>query len=104
MEGPLSPDLVLLDAEQGRSAGMEAVVVELVLDPEPNEQGARQADGQAGDVDEGVALLPFHLAPGGLEIARAEGGDETGRAPGAAPVEGMGPVLAVFGGDRLGRP
>ncbi len=102
MEFPLAAGLILLDPEEGGSVGVEFIVAELVLNPEPDEQGSGQADGQAGDVDEGIAFLPLHLAPGRFKVAETESGEEAGRTQGPPAVEGHGPVLAVFGGDRLG--
>jgi hypothetical protein len=47
---------------------MEPVVTELVPDPKPDEQGAGQADGEAGDVEERIAPVPACVSQSDLGI------------------------------------
>ncbi len=69
MEFPPAGFLVLLDAINILGVGVEAVEAQLVLNPEEDEQGAGHAQGQAGDVDEGISFVFPKVAKGDLEVA-----------------------------------
>ena len=53
---------------------VEAVVAELVDDVEHDENAGRDADGQAHDVDESVALMPGQVPQGDLQVVLEHGG------------------------------
>jgi hypothetical protein len=69
VENPLAAFLILLDAEEAPGVGVEAVEAQLVLDPEQDEQGAGHAQGQAGHVEKGIALVPPDGSEGDFKIA-----------------------------------
>jgi hypothetical protein len=60
---------ILHDAIETIAVGEEAVVAELMLDDQQNHDAARHANGEAGDVDEGISSVLEQISKGDFEVA-----------------------------------
>jgi hypothetical protein len=107
VEEPPRVILVELDPIEGIDILVEPVEAELVKDPEGDQDGAGQAEGQPGDVEKGIALMPddipqrdFEVVPDHHESPDDKGSDE-GRKGGEEvfQVPASGPSRAAPAGD-----
>ncbi len=83
------------DPDDAVGRGVEPIVGPLVPDPEEDEQGAGQPEGQPADVDQGEGLLAPEAAEGDPEVAPQEARIEARWPPGKPAAGPGGPGMAV---------
>jgi len=52
---------------------MELIVAQFVLDPDSDKQAASHTNGQPGDIDEGMAFMPFDVPQSDSQVVFKHG-------------------------------